>query len=338
MRDSSHAGKRYSGRWGWWLLAGLLLLGCCVWGGLGAWLFAPLTPFLANRLSYVQGKAEVIAPAQWRPGGILSPNGRYMVMGWNRNGSHERFVWDLTSGAQHPFQLGGGGLCWLNPEQFAILDSATNSYFLIHAPDATIMPATLIIPWKHGISQTKERWQAAEQLYVLTNFLYSGSTVVSIEQGQPYVYINLDSTQDLDPLFQDIPHVRIPEYCNNPPEGVPVYSPDGRFYTQLSKGESAHVLIYTREGELVAEASKTGWNPRLMGWAHDSSGVYFQMLISGGAASTLVPYQPIFKLSPLTEEEARWAWVWTILPWIIGLALVAIGGWLWQRRKRSRVT
>lgn len=72
---------------------------------------------------------------------------------------------------------------------------------------------------------------------------------------------------------------------------------------QLSTGENAHVLIYRRDGTLVAEAAKTGWAPRVMGWAHDSSGVYFQLLISGGAASMLVPYEPIFKLSPLTPRR-----------------------------------
>jgi hypothetical protein len=46
------------------LLISLLLVGCCFWTSLAGWLFAPLMPFLANRLSYVRGKAEVIAPAQ----------------------------------------------------------------------------------------------------------------------------------------------------------------------------------------------------------------------------------------------------------------------------------
>jgi hypothetical protein len=93
-------------------LAGLVLAGCCFWSGLGAWLFAPLTPFLANRLSYSQGKAEVIAPAEWRPGGgQMSPDGRYMVLGWTRDGPHELFIWDLVTGARHPFRVGLSALC-----------------------------------------------------------------------------------------------------------------------------------------------------------------------------------------------------------------------------------
>jgi hypothetical protein len=122
---------------------------------------------------------------------------------------------------------------------------------------------------------------------------------------------------------------------------VPIYSPDGRFYTQLSQGKNAHVLIFTREGQLVAETYKPSWSPRMMGWAYDSSGVYFQMLISGGAASVFVPDEPIFKLSPLTAEEARSAPVSTTLMWGGCIAAIAVAGWLWwcwRRRRRQRAS
>ena len=192
------------------------------------------------------------------------------------------------------------------------------------------------MPWKQGLVQSETRWRTADWVYVLQNFGFSGSTVFTFEHGQPYVYVNFGSTQDLAPLRSDIPHKQIGQYCNNPPEGAPLYSPDGQLYMQLSSGKNAHVLIYRRDGTLVAEAAKTGWAPRVMGWAHDSSGVYFQLLISGGAASMLVPYEPIFKLSPLTPEEARWAPVWTVGPWALGIAVVAgVGGWWWRRRRRT---
>jgi hypothetical protein len=91
-----------------WIMAGLLLIGCCAWTGLGAWLAGPFTPWLANRLTSVQGKAEVIAPAQWRPGGTLSPDGRYMVASWDRGSQRERVVWNLVTGEQYPLRMSGG--------------------------------------------------------------------------------------------------------------------------------------------------------------------------------------------------------------------------------------
>jgi hypothetical protein len=323
-----------------WVLAGLLLVGCCAWSGLGASVFGPLTPWLANRLTSVQGKAELIAPAQWRPGGTLSPDGRYMVAGWNKTGQHERVVWDLVTGQQYPLALRSSALCWLNVEQFASLDSASNTYYLVQAHNMSIIQATQVIPSKEypdpdGMARLQARWQSAEHVYVLHNFLYAGSTILTLERGLPYVYFDPKGTQDLDTLISNITYIHIPAYCGSASERYPLYSPDGQHYLQLSTGENARVQIYNRDGLMVAEAFKNGWDPRVMGWAHDSSGVYFQMLISGGAAGMLVPYQPIFKLSPLTEEEARWAPVWAVGPWVLGLAVVAGAGWWWWRRRQK---
>jgi hypothetical protein len=312
-----------------------------LWSGLGAWLFAPLTPWLANRLSYVQGKTEVIAPAQWRPGGILSPDGRYMVAGWTKDSTREQLVWDLMTDERYPLTLDFSSLCWLNPGQFVVRDSSTETYYVVVARNPSVMQAILVPEQQYiepgALERIQARWQAAEQVYAMKPFGIAGYTVVTVEQGQPYVYRGFGNAPDSEvaTLLESVSHIRLRERCNHPAEGVPVYSPDGQFYTQLSTGENAHVLIYSRDGDLVAEAAKTGWDPRLMGWAHDSSGVYFQMLISGGGASMLVPYQPIFKLSPSTPEEERSRLIWSVVTWAVGVAVVAVLIiWLWRRRKR----
>jgi hypothetical protein len=332
----------------WLIPLGLLLLGCCAWSGLGAWFFAPLTSFSANRLSYVQGKAEVIAPAQWHPGGILSPDGRYMVTGWTKNDQRESFVWNLVTDEHYPLNIGSDALCWLNPELFVALDSSTDTYYVVLASNAIAMRATTIsvkdqYGFVTGLRDLQARWQTAEQLYILDSFGVGAYTILTLERGHPYVYGNFGSgrknIETVEALTHDLPHVRIPDRCSIPPIGAPLYSPDGRFYVELSTGENAHVLIYTRAGELVAEAYKEGWDPRLMGWAHDSSGVYFQMLISGGAASVFVPDEPIFKLSPLTAEEARSAPVWSAITWggaLAAIAVVGMGWWLLRRRAARR--
>lgn len=67
-------------------------------------------------------------------------------------------------------------------------------------------------------------------------------------------------------------------------------------------------LGYGYDGKIVAEAGKPGWYPDPIGWAADSSGVYFRLIINGEMAGMITPYTPIFKLSPLTPEEERAQW------------------------------
>jgi hypothetical protein len=77
---------------------------------------------------------------------------------------------------------------------------------------------------------------------------------------------------------------------HDPRSALAIAVPDAlhRLVPRMDKPFS-DMLIYNRERELVTEAAKNGWTPRMLGWAHDSSGAYFQMLIAGGAASMLVP-------------------------------------------------
>ena len=324
-------------------LGGLLLIGCCAWSGLLGWFFAPFSFWAANRIDHVQGKVEVIAPAQSHPGGILAPGGRYLILGQTRNGVRERFVWDLATDARYPFTLRAPALCWLNPTQF-VVRSSNETYYLVEAQGVVAVTTESIVvqdryPLPEGLVALRQRWQTADHIYVIDSFGNPAYTVLTIEAGRPYVYRSFGSARDnsttVEALTQDLPHTLIPNRCNNPPEGVPVYSPDGRYYVKLSQRANAHVLIYTRDGELVARAGKEGWAPRLKGWAYDSSGVYFNMLISGGAASMLMPSTPLFKLSPYTPAEARWALVWRIGGWVAAAGLIAAGGrWAWQRWRR----
>jgi hypothetical protein len=335
-------------RWGWYVALGLLLLGCCFWSGLAAWLFAPLTPFLANRLTSVQGKAELLVPAQAAATtGHLSPDGRRMLLGWTRDGREEWVMWDLTTNERRAFNLQSGRFCWLNADQFLVNGGQayleTNMDYLLQARDVSIMQAIRFPKADYQPARLRAAWQAAELVYVLDSFHGSGYSVLTLEQGRPVVYRDFDTDRDsitiVDALTKDIPHIRIPRRCDARSEGEPVYSPDGGYYALWPDSSSQPVRIFTREGKLVAQAAKTGWYPYLLGWTHDSSGIYVQMKISGSAAAVAVPYQPIFKLSPLTEEEARRESIKRVGRWALGVAVViGIGWWLWRRWRQPKRT
>jgi hypothetical protein len=319
----------------------LLLVGCCAWGAFGIIFFEPFIPWMANILTSVHGKAEVIAPAQWRPGGRLSPDGRYMSMGRYRNGEFERMIWNLETGETYPLNA-RGSLCWLDNEHFLL--EHVSRYYIVQAKGALIEPATYTIvqkqlPGPEGLHELRKRWQQVEQIYVVTNFQNPGYMVVTVNNGQNDVYRDFGGNNDVQneiiaTLLQDLAYIHVIDGCYNKLNlvGHPLYSPDGQYYLKLSTDANPQVQIYNRDGVMVADAWKNGWDPRVMGWAYDSSGVYFQMQISGGAAGMMMPAQPIFKLSPYTPEEARWASIRRIALWV-GAPVLLIGlGWWWHRR------
>jgi hypothetical protein len=342
MHTSDFTPPRRSPKWGMGCVT-LLLVGCCAWAAFATIFFEPLLPWMANILTSVHGKAEVIAPAQWRPGGILSPDGRYMSMGRQRKGEFERVIWNIETGEEYPLNA-RGSLCWLDNEHFLI--EYVSRYYIVQAKGALIEPATYTVvqkqlPGPEGLRELRKRWQQAEQIYVVKNFQNPGYMIVTTNEGQNDVYRDFDNSSVVEneavaTLLQELPYIHVPDGCRHTLMGDILYSPDGQYYLKLSNGDNAQVQIYNRDGEMVADAWKNGWTPRVMGWAHDSSGVYFQMLISGGAAGMMMPAQPIFKLSPYTPEEARWASIRRIALWV-GAPVLLIGlGWWWWRKRRKR--
>ena len=325
-------------------LAVLVVGACCYWSGFW-WYVPPLAQMWANHLDRVQGKAELLVPAQWRPGRVrLSPDGRKMVIEWRRRGQEEVVVWDLVTGEQHPLDLDVSSLRWLNSEQFIVFD-ASNGYYLVNAPDLSVTPVDVFPREEYkrpGGFEVIEPWlREAERVYDLDIFVIGRTLVVLDEKFQYVFYLHAPSLgltdEKMAALVAEIPHADVPKFG----WGVPtltnerVYSPDGQFYTaRVGADGEARVVIYTRDGKLVAEAYKGGWGPSIRGWAHDSSGVYFQMIISGSSAVMLVPYGPLFKLSPLSEEEARQVVILRVVKWVsVGLVLAGVGYIIVRRRR-----
>ncbi len=324
----------------------ILVVGaCCYWSGVW-WYVPPLAQMWANHLDRVKGKAELLGPAQWYGGGgELSPDGRKMVIRRKRRGQKEFLMWNLVTGEQHLLDIQHASwLLWLNADQFVVFDTGPDEYYLVDARDVTIVSATIFPEEQYkqpgGLERVQSLWREADQVYVVDTLGMAGYTIITLEHGQPYVYRAFGiPDNEVEALIDDIPHVDVPLLGWGRPTltNERVYSPDGRFYTaRVPAGWVESVVIYTRDGKLVARAYKGGWQPSILGWAHDSSGVYFEMGISGSSAACLVPYKPLFKLSPFTEAEARWAMVWRVGKWTGVLAALGIGWWLWKRRRAVR--
>jgi hypothetical protein len=330
-------------QWIWLIPVGLVLAGCLFWTGLFSYLPA-LPQIWSNHLSRVQGKAELVAPAQWRFNRAeLSQDGRWLALfaTTDREKAEAPFVWDLATKEKWHFNLAISDIRWLTANQFAIVDTGSDKYYLADAGTMTITPALI---YASDFAQVQSLWWASEQVYALQTFSMSSYTILTLEHSQPYIYRGFNNLPDTEvkQLIDTVPHIDVPRYGWLGPVGtdVRIASPDNRFYatSEIARtGEvNERVAIYTREGELVAEAYKAGWQPYILGWAHDGSGVYFRMRISGDAANVLVPYQPVFKLVPLTPAEERWALAKTIALWAAVVGVPAGVVWWWRRRRRAR--
>jgi hypothetical protein len=323
------------------LTIGVLLLGCCAWSG--QWMrIAPLRVLSANWPTAQLGKTELLVPGERRAGGVkLAPDGRHMVLGWQAGARIEYLLWDLATGQRQPLPLVANTWHWLDRNYVAVVGGG---YHLLDARDGSILTLEQLPDTAYrkpnGFQVVEARLRSADQVYVLERFGTSSSPFVITQQQGAWLLINLgDSTEfgftrdELQEALNTIPHTDVPILgWGRPPQTKQrIYSPNRQFYMTRENVDQyeRRVVIYTRDEQLVASTYKTGWASYILGWAHDSSGVYYQL--QHRTVGGVVPETPIFKLSPLTEEQARWAPVWAVGPWVLALAVV---GLVWWRRRR----
>lgn len=310
------------------LVSALLLLACVALAG------CALDPVVltANNLQVSGGSTELIAGYHERPGGILSPGGRYLLLGRWAGDHDERFIWDLMTDQRFPFDPRAGSVCWLNDDTIIGLGDVRD-YYLIHAEGARFVPAQLIVPYKtyppaERITRLRERWAAASERYLVRNLLYSGTIAVTVEGGDPFVYVNADAVGeddiDMRAAMAGLPAIELPESCTSVGSRLPLFSPDGRYYADYTQSASSEVQIFTREGELVAQAGKPGWSSRMLGWKYDSSGVYFQSVISGSLSKMVYQGSPLFKLSPHPSSPS-FHWEVAALAALLLIGLAGLG-------------
>jgi hypothetical protein len=257
-------------------------------------------------------------------------------------------VWDLASNQQRTLDQYTTYIRWIDAEHLVIIGE---EYQILNVLEWSTQP--LIDQQQErgnalSLEQLETQVRDANQSYLFDGFAGASSYVLILRTQAQWSLYNLGygeyigvTRQALEHWLTHMPLIHVPQLgwgrVNLTNERV--YAPNGQYYTtrEGAKGD-ARVVIYTREGVKVAEAAKGGWGPDIVGWAHDSSGVYFQQWISGSSATVLMSAKPLFKLSPLTPEEARWAAVQQVATW--GGALLALGGVgyvvVWRKVKGKR--
>ena len=269
-----------------------------------------------------------------------------MVFAWQANAKREYVLWDLATSQHQALPLVARAWHWLDRNYVAVLGGG---YHLLDARDNSILPLEQLPDTAYrkpnGFQVVESLLRSADQVYVLERFGTSSSPFVITQQQSKWLLINLgDSTEfgltrdELQEALNTIPHTEVPILGWGRPQQTNqrIYSFNRQFYMTRENVDQneRRVVIYTRDDQLVASTYQTGWAPYILGWAHDSSGVYFQLQYR--AVGGEVPETPIFKLLPLTEEEARWAPVWAAGPWVVGLAVVVGAVAWWWRRWQNR--
>lgn len=318
---------------------GLLL---CYCSGLW-WAIPPLRHAAVHRLTYVDGWAELLVPAWHIPGGAqLAPDGRHMVVGWNG----KPVIWDLVMDNRIPLPMDIHDMGWLNARQFVVRSHP--NFYIVDAATGTATPVPEVPPETYrkpgGFDVIAPLLQRAEAIYSVQGWGGDRLFIYADEQWSMVVLsaydFDLASPDAVDALLATIPHmpIRGPGHETPGQAWERLRSPDGQYVARKVGADGhARAVILTRAGTPVAQIYKAGWTPSILGWAHDSSGIYVQFWIAGSAAAARVPDKPLFKLSPLPPAHVRGQVVRRVAP---GVAVVLVGGsagwWWWRRRIAAR--
>ena len=331
----------YSHRRAWrttCVVLGLLLVCYCS----GIWAFIPpLRHATVNHITWTQGKTELLIGAASIPKLVrLSPDGRHLIISHAQGNDRRWYVWDLVTRERQYLDLPVRRVRWLTPTALAVTATVEPGFFVVDIPSLTLHPAprypdeTYTQPgWQTTILN---HWQAADQMYVLHTFNGAGYTIVTKEADSYHSYrgfANLPDATIEQQLLTKVDHTLVPKYARPIPQttGQRIDSPDGRWYVQSEYGGMA--AIRTQEGRTLARVYKAWWNARVLGWAHDGSGVYVQFAIDGAGNAVGQPAKPVYKLSPFTPVEAAWHFANQVL---FGLIIVLGGIDLGVQARRQR--
>ena len=255
-----------------------------------------------DQLDEVVGQVELVASAErGEGGGRLSPRGTRLLLYIGgepyildvATGQKERVVVDCVSATQ-----------WVT-DDLLLVYCAIDHYYMVDTHDLDNMVTTdLSLVWfsETDLQGAEALLFQAGQVYVLERGVGAARRhVITLGGDTSHMLLLPLPGRDaaVDDLLALIPHQVVPE----PRTRAPRYdAPNGQFYASPGSGG---VKIYTTDDKLVARAFKSGWNHGILGWAYDSSGVYFKLTIDTTDGAVIYPWVPVFKLLAPTPSPGE---------------------------------
>jgi len=239
----------------------------------------------SNRMDEVVGRVQLIVPAEREADyAVLSPGGEWLLVMFHR----EWAVFDLVRGVEYPRRLkcpDTSEVRWVDRNRFILGSGFSDCYYLVEMPGMEVRKLAEVE--EDPVRLARAPWP----VYVTKSLGIGGFTAFSLGE-EPFAMPLEGPATDPPAWVKAIPHIRVPRSRSftGRQRG---FSHGGRCYATASLGAQIRLA---ENNALLARAFKPGWNHRILGWAHDDSGVYFQLGVEGEVAAIHYPWVTVWKL------------------------------------------
>jgi len=265
-----------------------------------------------DQLDEVVGQVELVASAErGEGGGWLSPGGTRLLFGIKG----ESYILDVATGRKEKVDADVECVSateWLT-DDLLLVYCAIDQYYVvdIHNLDrVTTTDLSLLGLYEEEteLQMMETLLSQADQVYELeAGISYAARHVIALGGDTSHILLLELPGRDaaVDDLLARIPHQVVPQQGIWHGERLP--SPDGLFYAAYFSGDDpgSNVGIFTQSGDLVAHAHKHNWGLCILGWAYDSSGLFFSAQQGTVDGDVLYPWAPVFKLLAPTPSPGE---------------------------------
>ncbi len=253
-----------------------------------------------NRLDLTLGQLELVVPAEDRIGARLSPDGRWLVVGYPGRGTPGDNCRLIDLERNQYYENVGCGSVWVDSEHLVEYDH------ILRVPD--------MARWE--LRETGTRYQTdgsigelerASHIYAVDG-IDSVYWLMSTDPALPYYVMSGFNAggsdfvnKDLEMFLEDRPHTII-RRSSSFGYAEPAYSPDGQYYVKARPFEDPSGLggkfpaMFSADGQEVGYGYKYVWSTYFLGWAYDSSGAYFLYRPHTPDGDALYSKWPLYKI------------------------------------------